>query len=237
MLILGGTMVIKSFIKTSLVDYPGHIATTVFTGGCNMRCPFCHNKDLVIENSNEFIPLNEFFNYIKKRRSMLEGVCITGGEPTLQNDLMDFIQQIKSYHLKIKLDTNGLKPSIIQDLLNLNLLDYIAMDIKNNLPKYELSTGIAGDVLTRIIQSVNVIRSSGIEYEFRTTVVRELHTKEDLLNIAQWLNGSKRYYLQQYKESETQLSNQIFTSYTADEMNEFKTLLLPYFETVDLRNI
>lgn len=230
-------MVIKNYIKTSLVDYPGNIASTVFTSGCNMRCPFCHNRDLVVDKTNDFVPIDEFLDFINKRQSILEGVCITGGEPTLQTDLMDIIKRIKALNLKIKLDTNGLNPDIINQLLDQNLLDYVAMDIKNSLPKYSLTAGISENLLPRIIESVNIIKTSGMDYEFRTTVIKELHSKEDLLDIGQWLNGSKRYYLQQYQASDTQLSDQVFTSYCSDEMYEFKALLSPYFETVDLRNI
>lgn len=230
-------MVIKSYIKTSLVDYPGHIATTVFTSGCNMRCPFCHNKDLVIDNTDASISIKEFLSFIEKRRSVLEVVCITGGEPTLQNGLSEFLSQIKAYGLKIKLDTNGLNPNMIQDLLELKLIDYIAMDVKNSLTKYAITSGISEDLLPLIIQSVNYIKNSTIGYEFRTTVVRELHTKEDLINIGQWLRGSKHYYLQQYRESENQLSTNSYTPYTVTEMSELKNLLIPYFEIVELRNV
>lgn len=228
-------MVIKGFEKTTLVDYPSHIATTVFTVGCNMRCPFCHNRELVIGNRLDSISLDTFFDFLKKRHTILEAVCITGGEPTLHDDLIEFLQQIKSYGLKTKLDTNGLKPEMIKLALDEKLLDFIAMDIKNSLQKYSVSTGITESWLPKISQSVEVIKQSNINYEFRTTVMRELHTLEDFISIGHWLNGSKNYTLQQYYASENQLTENIYTSYSVEEMEHIKHILLPFFDVVNMR--
>lgn len=229
-------MVIKGFEKTTLVDYPGHIATTVFTGGCNMRCPYCHNRELVLGIVSN-IPQKDFFDFIEKRHSVLEAVCITGGEPTLQEELLTFIEKIKSYKLKVKLDTNGLNPTLLKTALSRNLLDYIAMDIKNSIEKYSLTTGIQEDLLPQIIQSIDYIKTSNIDYEFRTTIVKELHAFKDFINIGEWLNGSKAYYLQQYQYSSHQLSDTAFTAYTPGELTAIKEALLPFFGKVEIRNI
>lgn len=230
-------MNIKGYIKTSLVDYPGLIATTAFTSGCNMRCPFCHNKELVIDPSNEFIPIEEFLAFIKKRQPVLEGICITGGEPTLQKDLPELLSQLKAYNLKIKLDTNGLNPNVLETLLYRNLLDYVAMDIKNSLSKYAITAGISADLLPNILKSVEILQSSKIDYEFRTTVIKEFHDINDFKEVGMWLKGSKKYYLQQYKYSENQISSKIYTAYHQDELEDFKQVLLPYFDLVALRNV
>ncbi|MBU2028500.1 anaerobic ribonucleoside-triphosphate reductase activating protein [Patescibacteria group bacterium] len=194
-------MILGGFQKLTLIDYPGKLATTVFTVGCSFRCPFCHNPELV--NSSQFTVHSglekEFFAFLKKRQRKLEGVCITGGEPTIQPDLMDFIQKIKKLGFLVKLDSNGTRPDVLKKLLDLKLLDFVAMDIKNQLKYYDKTTGVKGDK-ARIKLSVDLIRNSRVPYEFRTTVVPGIHTEEDFVAIAKWISGAQSYYLQEYRE-------------------------------------
>ncbi len=193
-------MNIGGFQKLTLIDYPGRLATTVFTIGCSFRCPFCHNPELIGFNPNHNNQAEEnFFKFLKSRKGKIEGVCITGGEPTVQNDLIEFIRKIRKLGFFVKLDTNGTRPDVLRKLFQENLLDFVAMDIKNYLEKYEKTVGTKVD-LGRIKLSVELIRNSGVNYEFRTTVVPGLHTISDFTRIAEWIGGSKAYYLQEYRE-------------------------------------
>ncbi|NTU66514.1 MAG: anaerobic ribonucleoside-triphosphate reductase activating protein [Candidatus Moranbacteria bacterium] len=194
-------MLIAGHQKLTLIDYPGRIATTVFTAGCNFRCPFCHNPELVsgIDMSVGRKAEKEFFEYLKKRKGKIEGVCITGGEPTIQKDIVEFIRKVNDAGYLVKLDTNGLRPDVIKKLLDLKLIDFIAMDIKNQLDRYDETVGVKVDK-ERIRLSVELIMRSGINYEFRTTAVPGIHTEEDFLEIAKWIRGAKSYYLQNYRE-------------------------------------
>ena len=192
----------------TLIDYPGHIAATVFTVGCNFRCPFCHNPELVLgaKYSASNILEKEFFELLENRKDKLEGVCITGGEPTIQPDLIEFIRKIKDLGYKVKLDTNGTRPDVLRQLFSEKpassagkLLDFVAMDIKNILDKYGATTNSKADT-ERIRLSVDLIRNSGIDYEFRTTAVPSLHEIEDFVKIGKWLEGSKKYVLQAFED-------------------------------------
>lgn len=197
-------MQIHGLIKTSLVDYPGMLACTIFTGGCNFRCPYCQNKSLVLTPESEpVIPAETVLDYITKRQNILEGVCITGGEPTLQRDLGNFIRRIKELGLKVKLDTNGTRPDILKKLYTDGLLDYIAMDIKAPPKNYAQVSGIDDPDLEKLQESIDFIMSSMKEYEFRTTVVKELHTLDDIREIIQWIRGAKQYTIQSYRDSQT----------------------------------
>ncbi len=195
-------MILGGYQKLTLIDYPGKIAATVFTVGCNFRCPFCHNPELV-DSSQFTVHSNlekEFFGFLKKRKGKLEGVCITGGEPTIQPDLTNFIKKIKKLGFLVKLDTNGARPDVLKKLLEAELLDFVAMDVKNTPKKYIDTCGYKIDI-ERIKLSVDLIRNSGISYEFRTTAVPGLHKEKDFDNIAKWLKGAKAYYLQEYRET------------------------------------
>lgn len=195
-------MNICGYQKTTLLDYPGHVAATIFTGGCNFRCPFCHNADLVIRSSiTNSISEEEIFNFLKKRKNVLSGICITGGEPTLQPDLPEFIQKVRSLGYKIKLDTNGYRPEVIDDLLTKNLLDYIAMDIKTGFSNYTKVSGVPNLNIKHIKESISLIENSDISYEFRTTVVKELHTETDFQEIALTLSSQSPYFIQSFKDS------------------------------------
>ena len=198
-------MNIASFQKFTLLDYPRHIATTVFTVGCNFRCSFCHNPELVLSsqfmvhgNSNE----KDFFKFLEGRRGRLEAVCITGGEPTLQNDLLDFMSKIKKMGYLVKLDTNGMRPDVLKKALDLKIIDYVAMDIKNSLKNYEKTVCAKVD-LERIKMSVELIKNSKIDYDFRTTVVPGIHKEKDFQDIALWIGGARKYFLQRFRDIKT----------------------------------
>ncbi len=212
-------MIIKGLQKTTLLDFPKRVACTVFTAGCNFRCPFCHNASLVVnhEAANE-ISEEEFFSYISKRRGILDGVCITGGEPLLSVGIEDFIKKIKSLGLLVKLDTNGAFPEKLEYLLDEGLVDYVAMDIKNSKEKYAVTAGTK-EFPSKIEESIKIIMTKAPEYEFRTTVVRELHTMEDMEKIAEWIKEAKHYYLQTYVNSGDILCDG-YSEYSEAEMLE-----------------
>lgn len=217
-------MRIAGLNKTTLLDYPGHVAAAVFTAGCNFRCPFCHNKDLITGQNIPMISQEEVLAFLEGRRKVLAGVCITGGEPTLQSDLRDFLYKIKQLGYLIKLDTNGYRPGILKKLIEEKLLDYIAMDIKNSKAKYPQTCGYPDLDIDKIEESMSVIKSSGISYEFRTTVVKELHTEEDLLEIGRKITGEGKYFLQGYEENENVMQKG-FHAYKAEELRAFGSKL------------
>lgn len=207
--------------KLTLLDYPGLVACTVFTVGCNMRCPFCQNASLVnrIEEEN-LLPEEEFFSFLKKRQGILDGVCITGGEPTLQPDLNEFIAKIKSMGFKVKLDTNGSFPDKVKEILDSGNVDMVAMDLKNTLDRYAETVGIPGFDTSKILESINIIRSSGVEYEFRTTVVSPLHRPEDFGELAKMVEGSTRYFLQNFVDSGDLVAGEGMTALTEEELKQ-----------------
>lgn len=230
-------MHINGFNKLTLLDYPGHLAATVFLGGCNMRCPFCHNASLVTKVATQpVIPAEEVLSFLLKRQNVLEGVCITGGEPTLYPDLPKFIKEIKALGFKVKLDTNGTNPNMIKSLVNDKLIDHVAMDIKNARDKYSLTAGIPGLSIETIDESISYLLSNPVDYEFRTTVVKEFHTKEDMLSIGQWIRGAKTYYLQAYKDSGDIIMSGL-NGHSKETMQEFVNILAPYVVQVHLRGI
>ena len=194
-------MHIEAYQKLTLLDFPGRTAATIFTHGCNFRCPFCHNAGLVVRKSESQIDENELFDYLEKRKKLLDGVCITGGEPLLQNDIADFIRKIKALGYQVKLDTNGSMPEKLEELIKEGIIDYVAMVIKNSPQKYALTAGTTQDIVSKVQKSVNILLNSTIDYEFRTTVTGNLHTEEDMRAIGEWIKGAKAYYLQPFKDS------------------------------------
>jgi pyruvate formate lyase activating enzyme len=221
--------------KISLVDYEGKVACTLFTAGCNFRCPFCHNADLVIYAKNvNYIPFNEILDYLNKRKGMLDAVVITGGEPTLMPDLKEKLYEIKKLGYKIKLDTNGTNPDIVKELVDLKLIDYVAMDIKNSYEGYSKTVGLENINEKAILESINYLLSGAVDYEFRTTLVREFHNDEDIRNIAKMIKGAKRYYLQEFKNSGHCIDSNLHEVPLHDAMR-FKSILLPYINEVKLR--
>ncbi len=230
-------MLIHGFNKTTLLDYPKHLASTIFLGGCNMRCPFCQNSSLVLHpGSVPTMDSEEVLSYLSKRKGILEGVCITGGEPTIYPDLVELIKRIKSIGLKVKLDTNGSNPDILKFLVSNQFIDYIAMDIKNSRENYSLSIGLQSFPMDKINESVNYLLSSPVEYEFRTTIVKEHHTEQDILSIGQWIKGAKAYYLQSYRDSGEILSPGL-NSHSKDTLLHYVQLLTPFVEKVELRGV
>ena len=212
-------MTIMGLQKLTLLDYPGKLACTVFTGGCNFRCPFCHNSSLVVRAGEvDEIPMESFLSYISKRKGLLDGVAITGGEPLLNPDIDELMRKIRAEGLLIKLDTNGAYPDRLEALLDEGLVDYVAMDIKNTKEKYALTAGLdeSFDIST-IERSIDVIMKKAPDYEFRTTVVRELHTPEDLVAISEWITDAKNYFLQKYVDSGDILAEG-FSAYSDGEM-------------------
>ena len=226
-------MQIKGLQKTTLLDYPGQVACTVFTGGCNFRCPFCHNASLVLApNAVDSIPENEFFAFLSKRKGILDGVCVTGGEPLLQNDIIPFLERIRSMGFKIKLDTNGSFPQRLEEIISLGLVDHIAMDIKNSPEKYGITSGAS--CLDQVLESIQLIMESGISYEFRTTVVRELHEIEDIEEIGKLISGAEQYFLQAFKDSD-ELIGEGFSAYSDEEMEQLLSVVLKYVPSARIR--
>ena len=225
--------------KMTLLDYPGKVACTIFTAGCNFKCPFCHNRELVfIPENYEYFDSQDVLDYLEKRKGLLDGVCISGGEPLLQENLESFIAKIRELGYQIKLDTNGGYPQKLKSIVEKGLIDYVAMDVKNSREKYAETVGMnsASFNLEPIEQSVEYLKTCGIDHEFRTTVVRELHTAEDLIEIAEWIGPGQKYYLQQYMDSEN-IIQRGFTAYDAAEMEELKQTVAPLVPAVELRGV
>lgn len=230
-------MEIHGFQKTTLLDFPGYVASTVFVGGCNFRCPFCHNRDLVLSPGTlPLIPEEEVFSHLAKRKGILDGVCITGGEPTMQPELEDFICRIKELGLKVKLDTNGYRPQVLMDLCRKGLIDYAAMDIKGAPGQYETITGVKPWDFNKIQASIYFLMSGEIPYEFRTTVVRELHREKDLLEISAWISGAKAYYLQNYQESK-QVIHPGFHGYGPEELKKMCSAVRKKIPAAQVRGV
>ena len=221
--------------KLSLLDFPEKTACTVFLGGCNFRCPFCQNGSLVLAGEPQMTE-EAFFAFLKKRTGILDGVCITGGEPTLHKDLPAFAEQIRALGFAVKLDTNGYRPDVLRGMVEAGLVDYAAMDIKNSRAKYAEACGLDKPDVAKIEQSAAFLMEGRIPYEFRTTVVRELHSFADFEAIGRWLDGARAYYLQSYVDSEDILVPG-FTAYGKDELETFRALLAPRFGVVGIRGV
>ncbi len=214
-------MQIKGFQKTTFIDYPGKVASLIFTGGCNFRCPYCHNGGLVLTPGKYPTVMTEtVLSHLEKRKGLVEGLVITGGEPTLMEGLDIFIRRVKEMGIFVKLDTNGTNPDVVQGLIQDNLLDYIAMDIKHSLKSYETITGIRHVNVKKIRESIKLIINSGIDHEFRTTMIRGVHTMEILKEMLSEIEGAKTYILQQYVKSESELMPNTFQTYTTEELEK-----------------
>lgn len=228
-------MIISGLQKMTIIDYPGKIAATVFTGGCNFRCPFCHNASLVLNtNGIPNISEEEFFDFLTRRKGLLDGICITGGEPLLQGEISKFISKVKEHGFSVKLDTNGSFPSKLKQLVKNGLIDYVAMDIKNSPAGYAKTTGTTGEILSKINESVAFLLADHIEYEFRTTVVKDFQTKEDFVAIGKWLQGAKKYYLQNFVDS-GDLIQPGLSSVEKAEILEFADIVREYIPSVIIR--
>lgn len=228
-------MYISGLQKLTLLDFPGRLAATVFFGGCNFRCQFCHNATLVLSPGEcERISEEKFFEFLSSRAGKLSGVCITGGEPTMYPGLKDFIRKIKSMSFAVKLDTNGTNPELVEELISEGLLDYVAMDIKNSPDKYAQTVGREVD-MDKINQTVDLLLSEKVDYEFRTTVVRELHEISDFEAISAWIKGAKRYFLQTFEDS-GDLIGSGFSAYSDTETKAILEHILPSIPNAQIRS-
>ena len=227
-------MLISGLQKLTLLDYPGKLAATVFFSGCNFRCPFCHNASLVINPREGEITAEELLAFLDSRRGRLEAVCISGGEPTLRPELPSLINSIKEKGFLVKLDTNGYRPDVLKSLVSDGLIDYVAMDIKNSKESYERTVAIPNFNLTPVCESVELLLSDKVDYEFRTTVVKELHTAQDMVSIGRWISGAKNYFLQAFRDSGDIIKSG-FSPYGALEMSTFLASILPYVPNAQIR--
>ena len=223
--------------KLTLLDYPGKVACTVFLSGCNLRCPYCHNPALVLpEQSNApGMPESEVFAFLEQRKGKLDGICITGGEPTLQPELPGFLEKLRGLGYAIKLDTNGTNPGMLNGLLHDGILNYVAMDIKNSPPRYAETCGGA-DVLSKVRESADLLLNSPTDYEFRTTVCKPLHTEKEMEEIGRWLRGAKRYFLQPFVDTGDLVSGGV-QAHTQDELARLRQAVLPDIPNTQLRGI
>lgn len=231
------TLEIKGIQKVSLIDYPGSICTTLFVGGCNLRCLFCHNRDLVLNPAElPAVEESEIMQFLVEKGPLLDGVCISGGEPTLQEDLTDFIIKVKKIGLKVKLDTNGTRPEVIRNLLGSELLDYIAVDIKAPLEKYALIVGYNEDFF-RLNETIDLVKNSIIGQEFRTTVVPGLLDENDILRIAKRLAGCRKYVLQQFRPQDSIIDRSLISvkPYSRESIDRLANSCRQYIEIVQLR--
>ena len=221
--------------KLTLLDYPEKVACTLFTGGCNLRCPFCQNSELVVPNLYpEPLNFDHIFDFLQKRSSILDGICISGGEPLLHEDLSLYLKQFRNLGYTIKLDTNGCFPEHLKKLLNDGLIDYVAMDIKNSKKHYYKTAGVSSINLKAIEESVQFLLQNSIPYEFRTTVVKEFHTESDFISIGEWLRGAHTYYLQNFISSSYVLESNLH-GFSKEELERFQTILLPYISNTKIR--
>lgn len=230
-------MLISGLQKLTLLDYPGRVACTVFTGGCNFRCPFCHNAPLVLperlarDSSEEAV-----LAFLGKRRGVLDGVAVTGGEPLLHRDIGAFLEKVKALGFSVKLDTNGSFPDRLRALVSAGLVDRVAMDVKNSPALYEKTAGAAVD-MAAIARSRDFLLSGSVDYEFRTTVVKGLHTKESLMDAARWIRGAKEYYLQQFKDSGDVLAIEGLGAFSEKEMHALADAAAEFVPSVQVRGV
>ena len=219
-------MKVAGYEKISLQDYPNHISCIIFTQGCNLKCPFCQNSTLIPFENNDLIDENKILEYLELRKNILNGVTISGGEPTMQQDLKEFIQKVKKIGLDVKLDKNGTNYNLLKELIEEKLVDYVAMDIKNSLKKYDETSGVEKINTENILNSINLLKQNKIDYEFRTTIINEYHTIQDIYKIIQ-LIGDSKYYLQNFKNSSNVL-DQNLTSFTEEKLNLWNEILKNY---------
>ena len=232
-------MKVTGIQKLTLLDYPGVVACTVFTAGCNFRCPFCHNAMLVLPEQidDECLTDDEVFGFLKKRRGVLDGVAVTGGEPLLHADMPEFLARVKELGYKIKLDTNGSNPELLSEIVKNKLVDRVAMDIKNAPEEYARTIGLKSFDIAPVERSKEMLLRGDIDYEFRTTVVKGIHTKESLIGAAKWIEGAKEYYLQQFKDSGNLLLPDGLSAYDEKQMHALADAVRDYVPTVEVRGV
>lgn len=222
--------------KTTLLDYPGHVAATIFLSGCNFCCPFCHNSGLITEEAEDGVTEEELLQFLKKRKGILEGVCITGGEPTLFSGLEELIQKIRNLGYLVKLDTNGYRPEVLKALCAKGLLDYVAMDIKAGRSNYKKASQVTDLHMEKIVESAAFLLTGAVSYEFRTTVVKGIHGPEDFEDIGKWLAGCARYFIQSFVDSD-QVLCQGLLPFSKKELETFAEILRPSVPVVKLRGV
>ena len=234
-------MLIKGLQKLTLLDYPGRIACTVFLGGCNFRCPFCHNSELFMGKPEKLMEDEEFFAFLKTRKGLLDGVCVSGGEPTLYKNLPEFLAKIKELGFLVKLDTNGYRPEVLKALAEAKLLDYVAMDVKNSPAMYAKTVGLETVDLARIEESLRFLIGREVDYELRTTLVAQLHDAASIQDMGAWLGGLvpgkkvKKLFLQSFVDRDTVLFGNLSAPET-EVTGTFAAILEPFAETVTIRN-
>lgn len=229
-------MKIAGLQKLTLLDFPERIACTVFLGGCNLRCPFCHNASLAdLHSVDAALTEGELLSFLQSRTGLLDGVCFTGGEPTVHDGLPDLMRKVREMGFAIKLDTNGTDPERLSALLREGLLDYVAMDIKNSPARYAETCG-GVECIEAVRDSVDVLRASVVDYEFRTTLCHPLHAVEDMRQIGEWIQGAPRYFLQQFVDSGNLLGSGM-APLSADEMNQMRDAVLPYVPNTQIRGM
>lgn len=229
-------MEIQGLQKMTLLDWPGNVACTVFLGGCDFRCPYCHNSELITGPMPEALSEDELLAFLKRRQGLLDGVCVTGGEPLLRPGLPALLENIKALGYPVKLDTNGNHPERLVGLWEQGLIDYVAMDVKNSPKRYAQTVGMAQLDLGPLRESVAWLLSGKVDYEFRTTVVRSFHREEDMQEMGQWLRGAKRYYLQAFVDRDTVLQPGL-SAWPRETMERFAQLVRPYIAQVELRGL
>ena len=229
-------MKIHGLMKMTLLDYPGLVACTVFLGGCDMRCPFCHNSELLDMNAPEEMDENGLYDFLSKRKGLLDGVVFTGGEPLLRKELPDVIRKIREMGFKVKLDTNGNHPDRLKEVVEQGLVDYVAMDIKNSPDKYGITIGIPEFDLTKVRESVDFLLEGKVDYEFRTTVVRQFHDEDSMRKIGEWIRGAKRYYLQEFVDRETVKYTGLDAA-SEEQMNTFLEIVKSSVNEAALRGV
>ena len=223
--------------KLSLLDFPGKVAATVFTGGCDLRCPFCHNASLVLPGrGTEELAAGAVLDFLASRRGLLDGMVLSGGEPLLQPDAADFLAEVKAMGFAVKLDTNGCHPDALADILDRRLADYVAMDIKNSLEKYPWTVGVPGFATAPVERSARLLMEGPADYEFRTTLVRPFHEVGDMETIGRWLRGARRYYLQAFVDSGDLVGGGC-VPFTPEEMEGFLQAARPFFQSAALRGL
>lgn len=229
-------MKISGLQKLTLLDFPDVVSCIVFTKGCNLRCPFCHNSSLVVDSKlTPEIDEEEVFSYLNKRKNILDGVVISGGEPLLQKDIKDFIVRIKTLGYKVKLDTNGVNSKLLSELIDEKLVDYVAMDIKNTFDKYDMTTGKSNSKIDNIKESIRILKKEKVPYEFRTTIVKDFHNIEDIKKILKYINGSK-YFIQNFVDNENTIKKGL-TGFTKDELININNELKKDFTNFKIREL
>lgn len=231
-------MIIGGLQKMTLIDYPGKLSCTVFLTGCSFCCPWCYSSELVLPEKIKLQPkisTEYFFEFLKKRKGFLEGVCVCGGEPTINKELPEFFKKIKKMGYLIKLDTNGSNPKMLKELIDKKLVDYVAMDIKAPKEKYSQAAGVKVDI-EKIQKSIDILKEGKVDYEFRSTIMPKIHSKKDIINMAKWIKGARAYYLQQFRPEKTiNPKFEKFRPYSDKDFTDIHKVISPFFEICRIR--